>query len=760
MSKYILILFLALGLISCGSESRQNISGQSTDIHSSASALTDAPATKNMPARYVPGEVLVKFKSGTSIVAINKLHSAIGASKIRDIRHLGIHRMRLPKDVKVEEAVRNYRSDPNVEYAEPNYIVKTSAIPNDPGYSLQWGLNNTGQTGGTSGADIHAQAAWDVTKGSNNIIIAVVDTGVAYDHPDLSGNMWVNTAELNGLPGVDDDHNGFIDDIYGWDFINNDGYPVDYDQHGTHVAGIIAAKGNNGIGVSGVMWSARIMPLRFLGVTGSGDVAKAAEAIEYAADNGARIINASWGGNDYSITLYNAIEYARQKNVLVVAAAGNETMNNDIDAFYPASFNLANIISVAASDRNDSLAYFSNYGAVSVHLAAPGVTIYSSVPTFAYGDPVTIYSENFDSNDGNLPILGWSRGGVHSTWAVTKGTGVGGTNSLEDSPGANYVSNTDSWAGYMTPISSFKNNRYRLAFQWKGHVDQNTNDFFYINYSQDGKIWDFADFRDGINPDFVPDFTDELTSAAEMFDSFFYFGFGLKSDSVGNYDGVYIDDVVLSRQSISIGSYTYESDGWSGTSMAAPFVSGVAGLVWSLNSSLGYAQVKDIILKTVDKKPSLSGKTSTGGRVNAFAALNLIMLSAPSNLSASAISKSQIDLSWQYNASNETGFRIERKKASGASYIVIAEAGANVTSYSDTGLSAGTKYSYRIKAYNSSGESSYSNEASATTNQASSGGGGGGCSIGGAQNCQTAMADTIVLLLPLMVILFVRRYSG
>ena len=182
-------------------------------------------------------------------------------------------------------------------------------------------------------------------------------------------------------------------------------------------------------------------------------------------------------------------------------------------------------------------------------------------------------------------------------------------------------------------------------------------------------------------------------------------------------------------------------------------------MVWSANSSLSYAQVKDIILNSVDKKPSLSGKTGTGGRVNASAAVNLIMLSAPSNLSASAISKNGIDLSWQDNASNETGFRIERKKASDTSYIVIAEAGSNVTSYSDTGLSAGTKYSYRIKAYNSSGESSYSNEASATTKQASSGGGGGGCSIGGAQNYQTAMADMIVLLMPLMVILFVRRYS-
>ncbi len=271
--------------------------------------------------------------------------------------------MKLPDSVSVEEAIRVYQSDPNVEFAEPNYIVRTSAIPDDPGYGQQWGLNNTGQTGGTPGADIHAQNAWDITKGSNGIIVAVVDAGVAYDHPDLAGNTWVNSAELNGLPGVDDDNNGFVDDINGWDFINNDGHPVDYNQHGTHVAGIVAARGNNGIGGSGVMWSAQIMPVRFLGITGSGDVARGAEAIEYAVDNGARIINTSWGGYDYSATLYNAIDYARQKNVLVVAAAGNEEKNNDTDPFYPASFNLANIISVAASDQNDSLAFFSNYGA-------------------------------------------------------------------------------------------------------------------------------------------------------------------------------------------------------------------------------------------------------------------------------------------------------------------------------------------------------------------------------------------------------------
>ena len=755
MARYLVIVFAMLSLFSCGSGSGPNRSEQSGDAHLSRVGVSGSKAAgKARSSRYVPGEILVKFRAGASASAVRALHNSLRAGKIKEIRHLGIHQMKLPESVSVEEAIEVYQSDPNVEFAEPNYIVRTSAIPDDPGYSQQWGLNNTGQTGGTPGADIHAQNAWDITKGSNGIIVAVVDTGVVYDHPDLAGNTWVNSVELNGLPGVDDDNNGFVDDINGWDFINNDGNPVDYNQHGTHVSGIVAARGNNGIGGSGVMWSAQIMPVRFLGITGSGDVARGAEAIEYAVDNGARIINTSWGGSDYSATLYNAIEYARQKNVLVVAAAGNEESNNDTDPFYPASFNLANIISVAASDQNDSLAFFSNYGAASVHLAAPGVTIYSSVPIFAYGDPVTIYSVNFDSASGDLPLLGWSRGGANSTWAITAGTGVGGTNSLEDSPGANYVSNTNSWAGYMTPISSVKNNRYRLSFQWKGRVDRNTDDYFYMNYSQDGKIWDSADFRDGINPDFVPDFTDELTSAAETFDSF-YFGFGLQSDFIGNYDGVYIDDVVFKRQAMSIDGYTYESDGWSGTSMAAPFVSGVAGLIWSVNPSLSYAQVKDIILSSVDKKPSFTGKTISGGRVNAYAAVSLPAV--PSDLIASAASTSKINLSWQDLSSNETGFSIERKTGTDGSYSVIATVGANVTSYADKGLSPATTYSYRVNAFSVLGSSPYSNEATSTTKKASSGGGGGGCSIGGVRNCQTALADTLVLFMPLVIVWFTGR---
>jgi hypothetical protein len=307
----------------------------------------------------------------------------------------------------------------------------------------------------------------------------------------------------------------------------------------------------------------------------------------------------------------------------------------------------------------------------------------------------------------------------------------------------------------LTPFLSVKNSRYRLSFQWKGHVDRNTNDFFNINYSQDGQIWDSADFRDGVNPTFVSDYTDELTFAAEALSSF-YFGFGLQSDSPGNYDGVYIDDVNLSRQTVSIGSYSYESNGWSGTSMAAPFVSGVAGLIWSVNPSLSFSQVKDIIVSSVDKKPSLSGKTISGGRVNAYAAVSLP--AAPSSLSASAVSTSKINLSWQDLSSNETGFSIERKTGTGGSYAVIATVAANVTSYADKGLSPATTYSYRVNAFSVLGNSPHSNEASATTKKASSGGGGGGgCSIGGTRNYQTALADTLVLFMPLVVVWITRR---
>ncbi len=301
-----------------------------------------------------------------------------------------LHKVALPDYVDVKTALELLRDHADVLYAEPNYRIQLSATPNDPRFDELWGLNNEGQSGGTFDADIDAAEAWDATVGSSDTIVAVIDTGVDYLHPDLAANMWVNPGEIphNGL---DDDGNGFVDDIHGYDFANHDGDPMDDHNHGTHVAGTIAAVGNNGIGVTGINWHAQIMALKFLDASGNGDTDDAIDALNYAVANGARISNNSWGFSDgFAQSLYDAIQAARDDDHVFVAAAGNGNIfgfgiNNDSQPFYPASYNLPNIISVAAVDRNDSKPLFSNYGLTTVDLGAPGVDILSTVRNGGYG---------------------------------------------------------------------------------------------------------------------------------------------------------------------------------------------------------------------------------------------------------------------------------------------------------------------------------------------------------------------------------------
>ncbi|MHC4179503.1 MAG: S8 family serine peptidase, partial [Planctomycetota bacterium] len=303
----------------------------------------------------------------------------------------GLRRIELPEQVSVEAALQAYRANPNVIYAEPDYRVRITATPTDPLYSELWGLNNIGQSGGTPDADIDAPEAWDVSTGSGNTVVAVIDTGVDYTHEDLSQNMWINGGEFDGLPGVDDDGNGYVDDIYGYDFANHDGDPMDDHGHGTHVAGTVGAVGDNGIGVAGVNWNVRIMAVKFLEADGTGTTSAAVEAINYAVSQGATISNNSWGGNEpFSQALYDAIAAAGDADHVFVAGAGNGLfgiipLNNDDIPFYPASYNLDNILAVAATDHNNQLAGFSNYGATSVDLAAPGVDILSTTPNNSYG---------------------------------------------------------------------------------------------------------------------------------------------------------------------------------------------------------------------------------------------------------------------------------------------------------------------------------------------------------------------------------------
>jgi subtilisin family serine protease/fibronectin type 3 domain-containing protein len=348
------------------------------------------------PNSYDEASILVRFRSefGDAVAADGIGAGARILQGTQVGRQLGkvpcLHKVTLAEGVNLQSALNAYQQNPMVAYAEPNFRVSIAdTIPNDPRFGEIWAFENTGQTGGAVDADIDAPRAWDVTHGSGSTIVAVIDTGVDYNHPDLRDNMWINGDEIAG-DGIDNDGNGYVDDVYGYDFINRDGDPMDDQGHGTHIAGTIGAKGDNGIGVAGINWDVQIMALKFIGIDGWGDGADAIEAIYYALANGATITNASWGGDSYSQALYDAIAAARDANHVFVAAAGNGNMlgvgqNNDAALYYPASYDLDNIVAVAAVDHTDALASFSNYGATQVDLAAPGVNILSTTRGGGYG---------------------------------------------------------------------------------------------------------------------------------------------------------------------------------------------------------------------------------------------------------------------------------------------------------------------------------------------------------------------------------------
>ncbi|MCH2204499.1 MAG: S8 family serine peptidase [Lentisphaerales bacterium] len=281
----------------------------------------------------------------------------------------------------VDDAIASKAGNPAYHFVEPNYLKSIgSVIPNDSNFSSLWGMNNSNDV------DIDAPEAWQIQTGSSEVVVGVIDTGVSYTHPDLNDNIWTNEGETgtdaNGKDkatnGIDDDGNGYIDDVYGWDFYNNDNDPDDDNGHGTHCAGTIGAEGNNNIGVTGVTWDVKIMPLKFLGGNGSGYLSDAIAAIEYATNMGAEMTSNSWGGGGYSNAMHSVIADAENNDILFIAAAGNSRLNSDTSPQYPAAYNLSNIISVAAVDRYGNLASFSNYGKSSVDLGAPGVSIYST----------------------------------------------------------------------------------------------------------------------------------------------------------------------------------------------------------------------------------------------------------------------------------------------------------------------------------------------------------------------------------------------
>jgi subtilisin family serine protease len=337
-----------------------------------------------------PSHVLVRTRGGLSSSEVVDASQLIDTTVVMELEHAGVTVLNLPTpgEDRILAAIAELEATGLVEYAEPDYQVRLVGLPNDPSFGALWGLHNLGQTGGTPDADIDAPEAWDVVTG-NPAVAVVIDTGIDYTHVDLVQNMWVNPGEIPGN-SVDDDGNGYVDDVHGINAITGSGNPRDDHFHGTHVAGTIGARGNNGVGVTGVAWNTRIMACKFLNSGGNGFTSDAVECLEYVSRMKAtygvdiRLTNNSWGGGPFSQALYDAIQDNGDKGILFIAAAGNSSVDTDVFPNYPSAYDHETLIAVASTDHNDQLSPFSNYGAVTVDLGAPGSSIVSTTPNNGY----------------------------------------------------------------------------------------------------------------------------------------------------------------------------------------------------------------------------------------------------------------------------------------------------------------------------------------------------------------------------------------
>lgn len=348
-----------------------------------ASAKTTDEKASPASAGYAPNRLIVKYRQGTDVAQRKQAATSIDLTELKPIGPRGdqsVQLMKVPSGMTVETAMTLLKSRPEIEYAEPDYIATAAYTPNDTYFGTQWSLNNTAQTiggrTGTVGADIRAVSAWDLERGTSHAVaVAVIDTGTDLTHPDLTASLWTNLAEIPGN-GIDDDSNGFVDDVHGYNFVSGSGTPTDDYGHGTHVAGIIAAAQNNSVGISGISGGAKIMTLKALDSTGSGYLSDIQDAIYYATANGAKVINMSLSSPTDTASMETAVTYAHTHGVTVLAAAGNDGSSA---IAYPGG--CADAIAVGATNNQDTIASFSQHNST-VDISAPGVYVYSTTPTY------------------------------------------------------------------------------------------------------------------------------------------------------------------------------------------------------------------------------------------------------------------------------------------------------------------------------------------------------------------------------------------
>jgi len=547
-------------------------------------------------ARRVPGELLVRFANGVSAANRGAVRSGVGATLERRLPVRGLELLKVDTGVKgVVEALERRRE---VLYAEPNFVYSITSTPDDPKLPELWGLQNTGQVvdgqAGTVDADIDAPEAWNNATGDASVNVAVVDTGVAYDHPDLAPNAWTNSGETTN--GIDDDGNGYVDDVRGWDWPGGDNDPQDANGHGTHVAGTIGAAGNDGIGVAGVAWDVSLMPLRVLAADGSGTLADIVAGFAYAAAEGADVVNASLGGPEFSQAMEDVIEGSPQ--TLFVVAAGNSAEDTDAHPTYPCSFPATNLVCVAATDNQDRLTDFSNYGAESVDLAAPGVGIVSTVPAWT-----TVLSEGFEGAWSEH----WSTGGTRA-WGIESSPTQG--QFLTDSPYVAYAPYANNWVRPTSTVNlaGLKDCtlEYMLALDTEAGYDG-----LLVEAGPAGGYYKRVAEWTGSSGGWVH-MQDSLAAVEGA--SAVYLRFRLVSDGSIQHSGAWVDDVAVRCRASTYSGAEYESH--DGTSMASPHVAGAAALLFAAVPGADVSTVRSALLGGAEAQPTLTGVTATGGRLN------------------------------------------------------------------------------------------------------------------------------------------------